>query len=75
MTEEKQEKEKPQKAADEKPAGVSVKASPLLMQCRYRVLPIGMLSKADFRELKGGGAISITKSAFDKHGKFFIEVK
>ena len=75
MTEEKQEKEKPQKTADEKPAGVSVKASPLFLQCRFVALPAGMVSKADFRALKGGGTCEVRAETLGKYEKFFIEVK
>lgn len=73
MTEEKQEKEKPKAA--EKPAGVKVKASPLFLQCRFVALPTGLVSKADFRTLKGGGICEVKAETFGKHGKFFIEVK
>lgn len=71
MTEEKKEQPK----AAEKPAGVKVKASPLFLQCRFVALPAGMVSKADFRALKGGGTCEVRAETLGKYEKFFIEVK
>lgn len=71
MTEEIKDKPK----AAEKPSGVKVKASNLFLQCRYVALPVGLVSKADFRILKGGGICEVKADNFGKHRKFFIEVK